>query len=222
MIAPDSTAKYAVGQKPGVTITAQKLSKRFNREWIFRNFDFIFSPGERVAITGPNGAGKSTLLQVLSGHIPQSGGSLAYADDKKIEIGDLFRKISFAASYMELIDEFTLLEQIRFHFNMRPGRKDITANELIEIMYLEKASNKFIGNFSSGMKQRVKLALAFYTDSDIIFLDEPGTNLDQMAFDWYLKQLGNLPPHCLTIIASNNPAEYPQSSKILNIGDYKG
>jgi ABC-type multidrug transport system ATPase subunit len=206
---------------PGVTITTAKLAKRFNREWIFRNFNFTFNPGERVAITGPNGSGKSTLLQVLCGHLPQSEGSLLFADSKEIELETIFKRISFAAPYMELIDEFTLEEQIRFHYSMRQPRNKIDATALMQIMYLEKAAGKTLGNFSSGMKQRVKLALAFYTESDIIFLDEPGTNLDQTAFDWYVKQLQLLPPQCLTIIASNNPLEYPQSTKILNITDFK-
>jgi ABC-type multidrug transport system ATPase subunit len=221
MTAANTHAKDAAGPKLGVTITAEKLAKRFNREWIFRNFDFVFKPGERIAVTGPNGSGKSTLLHVLCGHLPQSQGSLVYADSKVIEADAIFTKISFAAPYMELIDEFTLEEQIRFHFKLKRGRNNLQTSELLQIMQLENAANKFIGNFSSGMKQRVKLALAFYTDSDVIFLDEPATNLDQKAFDWYLNQLRQLPAQSLTIIASNNPAEYPESNKILNIEDFK-
>jgi ABC-type multidrug transport system ATPase subunit len=122
---------------------------------------------------------------------------------------------------MDLIDEFTLKEQIDFHFQLKKVRNNLSTAELIELMYLEKSANKLIGNFSSGMKQRVKLGLAFYSKSDIIFLDEPGTNLDRNAFDWYIRELGKVPPQSLVIIASNNPSEYPMTSQMINISDYK-
>lgn len=220
MITPDS--KTPVVQKPGVTITTENLAKRFNREWIFRKFTHTFNPGEVIAVTGPNGAGKSTLLQVLSGYMPPSEGNLDFAQNGSvIDINDSFRHISFAAPYMDLIDEFTLEEQLRFHFKLKPSRNNITISEMMQVMYLEKSATKAIGNFSSGMKQRVKLALAFFTEADIIFLDEPGTNLDKTAFEWYLKQFSILPSNCITFIASNNPEEYRQATKTLNIADFK-
>jgi ABC-type multidrug transport system ATPase subunit len=71
------------------------------------------------------------------------------------------------------------------------------------------------------MKQRVKLALAFYSTADIIFLDEPGTNLDRQAFAWYIEELAKLPAECLIFIASNNAEEYPSNAEIINLVDYK-
>jgi ABC-type multidrug transport system ATPase subunit len=206
----------------GITITVNELGKRFNREWIFRKLNFCFSPAGIYAITGANGSGKSTLLQVLTGHIPPSSGSIIYQEGNKIIDEDqVFRKISIAAPYIDLIEEFTLLEHLEFHFRLKKIRQNITIADLMQIMYLDNAQNKPIGNFSSGMKQRLKLAIAFYTQAAVLFLDEPGTNLDSNAFDWYLKELAKVPPGGAVFIASNNPAEYPENSKILDIHNFK-
>jgi ABC-type multidrug transport system ATPase subunit len=122
---------------------------------------------------------------------------------------------------MDLIEEFTLFEQLQFHFKLRKCREQRSIAELLDIMYLTAAKDKFIGNFSSGMKQRVKLALAFYTEADMVFLDEPGTNLDRQAFDWYQQELYKLPPDTLVFIASNDEAEYPPDCNIINLMAYK-
>jgi ABC-type multidrug transport system ATPase subunit len=205
-----------------MTITTNGLGKRFNREWIFRKFNYSFQTGEIYAVTGPNGSGKSTLMQVLWGQSLPTSGTLQYHNDgTEIPVTEIFRHISIATPYMDLIDEFTLQEQIDFHFRIKEVRDGFRLNELPEIMYLHAARKKQIGNFSSGMRQRLKLGLAFYTKADIIFLDEPGTNLDKQAFSWYLEQLQIIRTGALVIIASNNPEEYPGAFKIINISDFK-
>jgi ABC-type multidrug transport system ATPase subunit len=200
-------------------IKASGLSKRYNREWIFRGFDYSFDAGCTYAITGPNGSGKSTLLQVLWGQTPPTAGTLDYYSQTstRIDPEGLHLHLAIAAPYMDLIEEFTLEEQIRFHFSLRRLRDGLKPEELPERMYLQDARKKFIGNFSSGMRQRVKLALAFYTHADVLFLDEPGTNLDHHAFDWYLEQLQGVSPHTMVVIASNEPAEYPENASKIDI-----
>jgi ABC-type multidrug transport system ATPase subunit len=204
------------------SITVENLSKRFNREWIFRKLSYTFKSGKTYAITGPNGSGKSTLLQILWGQMPPTAGTIRYEkDQKEIEIDTVFRNLSVATPYMDLIDEFTLIEQLRFHFKMRKQSGNRSMEEMMKEMYLYDARDKYIGNFSSGMKQRLKLALAFFTESDAIFLDEPGTNLDRTAFQWYLNQLQQLPKDRLIFIASNQPDEYPSDAVRVDIMTYK-
>lgn len=203
-------------------ISAKNLSKRFNREWIFRDINFSFGGHNIIAVTGPNGSGKSTLLQVLSGYIPPSAGTITYeVSGKPVASDEVFQHISFAAPYMDLIEEFTLLEHLKLHFRLKRIRYNLSVDELIRRMYLEGARDKYISNFSSGMKQRLKLALAFYTDARIIMLDEPGTNLDSRAFDWYLSELARARENALIIIASNNEKEYPGARYILKMEEYK-
>jgi ABC-type multidrug transport system ATPase subunit len=122
---------------------------------------------------------------------------------------------------MDLIEEFTLAEQIDFHFRMKSIRSGVNKEDLINILYLENSRDKYISNFSSGMKQRLKLGLAFYSAIDVILLDEPGTNLDEQAFAWYLKEFAGLPAQTTVIVASNNKSEYPENAEIINIQMYK-
>lgn len=206
----------------GISISAENLGKRFNREWIFRKLDYTFEPGHTYAITGANGSGKSTLLQVLWGQSPPSAGKVSFRQgDSVIPTADIFRHIAIATPYMDVVDEFTLEEQLRFHFRIRRSRENLSLDDMMERMYLTHARHKAIGHFSSGMRQRVKLALAFYTEADIVFLDEPGTNLDQQAFTWYRTQLAALPASALVLVASNNPEEYPTDARQLSIMGYK-
>jgi ABC-type multidrug transport system ATPase subunit len=155
--------------------------------------------------------------------MPQSAGNVEYLSETNevVAIENIFKNISIATPYMDLIEEFTLTEQLQFHFKLRNSRASLSIEEMIRRMYLENAHNKYISNFSSGMRQRVKLALAFFTEAEIIFLDEPGTNLDKQAFDWYINQLHSLPAQSLVFIASNQPDEYPESAHKINILDYK-
>lgn len=203
-------------------ITVSDLSKRYNREWIFKHLEYQFVSGETYAITGPNGSGKSTLLQVLWGQVPQTSGEIQYKSaGSGIAIDDIFRRISIATPYMDLIDEFTLDEMLQFHFRLKNLRPGVALEDLPEIMYLGHAREKQIGNFSSGMRQRLKLAIAFYTEAEAYFLDEPGTNLDHRAFSWYREELAKLPAGALILVASNNPEEYPENAANLHIMDYK-
>lgn len=206
----------------GTSIEVNGLAKRFNREWIFRKLNYVFQSRRTYAVTGPNGSGKSTLLQVLWGQTPPSQGTLTYETlTGKMAVEDIFTTLAIAAPYMDLIDEFTLEEQINFHFKLRKPRQGLSTERVIENMNLYPARNKQIGNFSSGMRQRVKLGLAFSTQAEMIFLDEPGTNLDKVAFQWYLDELEKVQASALIIIASNDPAEYATANESLNILDFK-
>lgn len=203
-------------------ILIEKLSKRYNYEWIFRNADYKFLSGNTYVIVGPNGSGKSTLLQVLSGMVPPTDGRISYSHRSgAVEPENIFRHLTLAAPYMDLIEEFTLTEMVNFHFSLRRSRGNAGIDEVIKQMRLSHAADKQIINFSSGMKQRLKLGLSFLTESDIILLDEPGSNLDAAAFNWYREQLAALPPDSLVIIASNNPQEYPPSAQLIEIQSFK-
>jgi ABC-type multidrug transport system ATPase subunit len=203
-------------------ITVSGLGKRFNREWIFRDLNYTFEPAHVYALIGPNGSGKSTLLQVLWGQLPPSKGQLKYHyKNIEIPVDEIFKHLTVATPYLDLIEEFTLSEHLRFHFKLKPSRNQMDEKEILDRMKLTHAKDKHIANFSSGMKQRVKLGLAFFTQADLIFLDEPTTNLDLEATTWYHEQLRQLPSACTVFIASNQANEYPSDAHTLNVLDYK-
>jgi ABC-type multidrug transport system ATPase subunit len=209
-------------QNPKFSIKAENLSKRFNREWIFKNLSYTFQSGKTYAITGPNGSGKSTLLQILWGQLPQTSGSLTFSSEEKaIPIEEVFNHVSIATPYMDLIEELTLEEHIRFHFKMRTMRLGLSLEAILDKLYLTHARNKAIANFSSGMKQRLKLGLAFYTEASVLFLDEPGTNLDEQAFNWYQENLNQSTKDRLVFIASNQRNEYPESAEVVMLMNFK-
>lgn len=202
-------------------IKTVNLGKRYNREWIFRNLTVELTDGI-YAVTGPNGSGKSTLLQVLWGQLPASQGTIEYQDgDTSIPLTDIYKKLAIATPYMELIDEFTLTEMVNFHFKFKKYRQELAATKILDWMELSHAKNKTIQKLSSGMKQRLKLGLALSTQASIIFLDEPGTNLDKNAFNWYWNRLMSLPKNILVVIASNQEHEYPENCQKISIPDYK-
>ena len=202
-------------------IEAKDLSKRFNREWIFKNLNFQFTEN-RYAIVGPNGSGKSTLLQILWGQMLPSKGELSYSINNTIITADeVFKHVAIATPYLELIDEFTLTEMVDFHFHFKKPRHQKNTQELLELFELSHAHDKTIANFSSGMRQRLKLGLAFYSQTEFLFLDEPTTNLDKKAIGWYQQHLAGISAETMVIIASNQEHEYPATAVKLDILDYK-
>jgi len=205
-----------------MNITLQNVGRRFNKEWIFRNLSAEFTSGNSYAILGPNGSGKSTLLSVLNGSLSPSEGKISFFIDKtEIPVENIYKYTSLAAPYLELVETFTLKEIIDFHFKFKDFATDLDAKKLISILGLEKAANKQIKYFSSGMKQRTKLALACCADTPILFLDEPTSNLDVQGISWYRELIENFGKERLTIIGSNQLQEYDFCSNHTQIADYK-
>jgi ABC-type multidrug transport system ATPase subunit len=202
-------------------ISIADAGKRFNRDWIFRKFSYQFHQSQHYAITGPNGSGKSTLLQVIAGAIVPSEGVINFEQDgKKLEPENFYTVLSIAAPYLELIEEMTLTEFLDFHKKFKPFR-GIPVKEIIAEMDLSPAADKQIRYYSSGMKQRVKLAQAIFSDTALVLLDEPTTNLDHKGIALYLRLIND---HCkdrTVIVSSNEPGEYSFCEHIIQMSDFK-
>lgn len=153
-----------------------------------------------------------------------SEGNISYQNntiDTKIESENVFKLISICAPYLEIVEEMTSIEFLQFHQQFNPLIGKISIQEIINIIGLEKASNKQIRNFSSGMKQRLKLAQAIFSDAPILLLDEPCTNLDKEGYKLYHQLINDYCKNKLLIICSNEEAEIEFCSERLNIIDYK-
>ncbi len=203
-------------------IRLTKVGKRFNREWIFRNLDFEFHSERSYAITGPNGSGKSTFLQVIAGAATFNEGGIEYfLAGKKIDAEKVYTYISIAAPYLELVEEMTLVEFMKFHSNLKSWLPSFDSKKIISIINLEEAAQKQIRYFSSGMKQRVKLAQAIFSNVPVILLDEPCTNLDEEGIFLYKTLVHD---HCrnrLLIVSSNDIQEYDFCDERIDIKNYK-
>ncbi len=203
-------------------ITLSNTGKRFNREWIFRRLSYEFQPGKNYAITGPNGSGKSTLLQVIAGATLHNEGTIEYNDGQRTTNNEQhYSNISIAAPYLELIEEMTAKEMLEFHLKFKPLIQSLSIEEMLKIVGLENAVNKQLRYFSSGMKQRLKLAQAFFSNTPILLLDEPTTNLDADGIELYHTLINNYTKDRLVIVSSNVKQEYDFCEEVIEIGDYK-
>ncbi len=227
-----------------MTISLSDAGKRYNRDWIFRHFNYHFHSGTSYAITGPNGSGKSTLLQAIGGALGLSEGKLEYkltVDSSQLTGGnqpltaarqpstvnhqlsteEFYRHISIAAPYLEVIEEMTVTEFLHFHQAFKPLLPDLSIKEIIARTGLEAAAHKQIRYYSSGMKQRVKLAQAIFSDVPVILLDEPCTNLDAEGIALYQQLIDDYCRDRLVVVSSNDKAEYGFCKESVNIVQYK-
>jgi ABC-2 type transport system ATP-binding protein len=235
-----------------LNISLQNTGKRFNREWIFRKFNYQFLQGKSYAITGPNGSGKSTLLQIIAGATMHSEGTISWQlaeGNMQLAVGNTqlaidkmqttttnneqqtqnekretrnelaYQQISIAAPYLELIEEMTATEFLTFHSSFKTLTKSFI--EILSAVGLEKAADKQIRYYSSGMKQRLKLAQAFFSNTTVLLLDEPTTNLDEDGIAIYKKLWKENTTNRLVIVSSNDKVEYEECGEVISIGEYK-
>jgi ABC-type multidrug transport system ATPase subunit len=229
-------------------ITLIDAGKRFNRDWIFRHLHYEFNTGCKYAITGPNGSGKSTLLQSIAGAIAISEGTIDYAApaatakpasakpasqasattakpaipaSTAVPPDQAYRYLSLAAPYLSPIEEMTVTEFLDFHKIFKPFLPNLTTPDIIRTVGLETAAHKQIRFYSSGMKQRVRLAQALFSDTPAILLDEPCTNLDVDGIALYRGLIRQYATGRLLVISSNDTQEYDFCEKIINIMEYK-
>jgi ABC-type multidrug transport system ATPase subunit len=199
-------------------ITLIDAGKRFNRDWIFRHLRYEFLPRQHYAITGPNGSGKSTLLQVIAGAVAISEGAVQYSDCPPDQA---YRFLSLSAPYLDLVEEMTAAEFLNFHSAFKPFLPSITLSAILDAVGLVHTEQKQIRFFSSGMKQRLKLAQAIFSDTAIILLDEPCTNLDAEGIALYRGLIREYAASRTVIVSSNDPQEYDFCENRIDIREYK-
>ncbi|RAJ04199.1 ABC transporter family protein [Chitinophaga skermanii] len=203
-------------------ISLNQIGKRYNYDWIFRGVSASFEAGEHYAILGPNGSGKSTLLQVISGHHHHNEGTILYQlGEKPLAQDQFFRFSSIAAPYQELVEEFTLQECFDFHQHFKSFLPGFKSQQIMEIVGLQKAKHKQIRYFSSGMKQRAKLALAIFSNVPVVLLDEPCTNLDAAGIALYQSLIANYCNKRMVVVSSNDIQEYGFCKTRIDITQYK-
>jgi ABC-type multidrug transport system ATPase subunit len=181
-----------------MNILLDNIGKRYNYEWIFRKVNYEFTDAHNYVLLGSNGSGKSTLLQVIAGSLMQSEGEITYLQEQKtIHVDAIYKQLSYAAPYLELLEEFTLIESIEFHAQFKPFYKGLATKDIVQITQLEKSKDKQL-------------------------LDEPTSNLDKKAIDWYQQLVNDYSKNRLIIVASNQQEyEYPFCDKQISIEDYK-
>lgn len=215
-------------------INLSNAGKRFNREWIFRKANLEFNSSNSYAITGANGSGKSTLLQCIGGMLQLSEGGIEYrlqvtgyklqdTSERYVRLKDeeAYKQVSFCAPYLDVIEEMTLIEFLQFHNQFKSFINNLSQENIIEIIGLQAAANKQIRYYSSGMKQRVKLAQTILSDTAIVLLDEPCSNLDLKGIELYHSLINDYCKNRLVIVCSNDEVEYSFCKEKISMGDLK-
>ncbi|MCS4167553.1 ABC-type multidrug transport system ATPase subunit [Sphingobacterium sp. BIGb0116] len=204
-------------------ITLKDIGRRYNNEWIFRHINYTFESGKSYAILGHNGSGKSTFLKVLSSSLTPSAGELIYTyGEEVLSVDQIYQQLSLAAPYVELIEEFTLNELIDFHFKFKNYLPSFDKETVVSLLGLEHALDREIRFFSSGMRQRVKLALACCSASSLVLLDEPTSNLDSAGEEWYMNLIDRAKLKSrILVVCSNQKKEYEFCDETISILDFK-
>ena len=218
-------------------ITLTNAGKRFNRDWIFRHLSYQFTSGKTYAITGPNGSGKSTLLQVIAGAMGVNEGAISYeltvdselltentlpsTVNNQLSTDSIYQFTAFSAPYLELVEEMTLQEFLEFHQVFKPFFQGMKIPLIMETVQLSQSAHKQIREFSSGMKQRVKLAQSILLNTPLLLLDEPCTNLDLDGIELYHRLIRDFASNRTVIVSSNDVQEYHFCEHILDIRDFK-
>lgn len=203
-------------------ITVSQLGKRYNRDWIFRKLDGHWKAGEVIGVSGANGSGKSTLLRVLSGFLRPTKGKINWhINGESIEKSVVYKRVSLAAPYVSIVEELTLPEFLKFHFSFKDRLEGWSDEKIIDRLGFDRIGQRSIIDYSSGMKQRVKLATALFSATELVLLDEPTTNLDEEGKQWFHDLLQLVKRDRLVFVASNEESDFQQCNNRLNMLDFK-
>lgn len=201
------------------SIITEKLTKRYGYNWVIRDFDHTFLSNTVYGISGNNGSGKSTLIKMLCGFLTPSSGTIKYwVSDHSVSNTQIFKHMALAAPYTDLINEFTLPEMLTFHQKFKPFKARLDYKEFEEIIQLSGHKNKSLQHFSSGMKQKIQLALTLLSDTPYLLLDEPTSFLDKSAKKWFENLLNFCSKDRVVIIASNDTFDINLCNQVTYLG----
>jgi ABC-type multidrug transport system ATPase subunit len=198
-------------------ILVKNLAKKFRQEFVLRQFNYTFKSGCSYAITGPNGSGKSTLLQLIAQYTLPNTGTVEISG---VEPDLVYSQITYAAPYVELIEEYTLQEHVELLIKNQYLPASVTIESIEHFIELHPDRYKLIKNYSSGMRQKIKLGFALLSERPILLLDEPTTNFDEQAKNWFFNRLNDQRDK-LIIIASNELSEIEFCSERISMADFK-
>ncbi len=200
-------------------LSFSKLGKKFYHRWIFRNLDCLVSAPTKLVLVGSNGSGKSTLMRILAGQLSPTEGKLSYTlGGKRIPLDKIYRHISWTAPYLDIYPDLNFLEHLRLHFRFKTCLLE-SPEAVIDRLRLSPHKDKKLRYYSSGMLQRAKVGIALFTQSDILLLDEPTSNMDSQNAQRMLELIRTYSKGRLLILASNMDREYEGTEHLLRLDD---
>jgi len=202
---------------PQISFEAKKLTKSFNRRPIFKDISFSLNTGDSVSITGKNGTGKSTLIKIIASVLNQSSGETEMTvASNKIPRDDRNKYVGFVSPYLNLYDEFTGLENLTIISGIR-GARNADIDGALKRVGLYERRKDLLRIYSSGMKQRLRLAFAILHNPLMLLLDEPTSNLDKDGVDVVTAIANEQKSNGILVIATNDEYEKSLCKADLNL-----
>ncbi|MFQ6088231.1 MAG: ABC transporter ATP-binding protein [Candidatus Methanofastidiosia archaeon] len=198
-----------------IKLKVENLSKKFGSKLVFENLSFEIESGKVFGVTGPNGSGKTTLLNILANlESPSRGKVKIFLDEGKKDRNS----IGLVSDSFSLYEELTAYENLKFFSqvrNLKKSKEEIL--ELLNFFSLKGRAEDPLSTFSSGMKQRMKLAFALLSSPQILLLDEPTSNLDFEGVEKVLQILREQRKRGLVVLATNDVRELEWSDEFLEL-----
>jgi len=197
------------------------LTKRYEGRTIINGLDYEFSYGNVVVVTGANGSGKSTLLKIVSGLLNPTRGTVTWTiDGIDYAPRDAMRLLGYVSPEAGLYDRLTAAEHVSFFASLRRIKHDDKWVEaILAKVQLAEYKHLPVGQFSSGMKQRMKLACSLLHKPPALILDEPSTNLDSYGHELLENIVAEQACRGLVIIATNEEREVTKfGQRLLHLG----
>jgi len=200
------------------------IEKKFVTKTIFKKVNLNLKNGSSLALTGRNGSGKSTLIKIIAGLLAATKGKCTLnINGNKTDKGHLYRYTGFVAPYLNLYDELSAYENLEFFTVMKSNGKKADKeyiNSLLERVNLYNRRFDFVKDFSSGMKQRLKLAFSIINSPPLLLMDEPRTNLDTYGIDIAYGIIEEQIKQGILILATNEIEDTAMCAQSLNIEEY--
>ncbi len=200
-----------------ISLSVTSLTKKYNRKTVFEDIQFGHKSGI-LGISGSNGSGKSTLMKCLAGLLRPNSGTIEWKlNGDLLSQTELKDHIGYAAPYISLYEELTVLENLEFLSEVSQQHLNKTdIQQLLSKTETESLKDKFYKSLSTGQQQRVKLASSLIRNPELLFWDEPGSNLDSDGHKLVQRLIHEQKEKgCLVFLASNDPDEIALCDEVL-------
>jgi len=201
-------------------IVLSDISKRYTSNWILKKINYTFESGRIYGVTGHNGSGKSTLMKIISTQLSPTLGKIEFSSEENeiYRTSDLKDRITYAAPYISLLENLSLVELFEFYTTFRKMKNDLSFQDFLELLKYPYKKHQLIKDYSSGMKQRLALAFALFSQSELVLLDEPTSFLDDSAKEWFYQIIQTHRSNSTMIISSNDANDLRFCSDCLHLG----
>lgn len=201
------------------TLEARELSKAFSGPPLFSRLSFLAESGF-LAVKGRNGSGKTTLLKILAALARPSSGSVSVRRADAELSGDARRlAVGWSGPDLAFYEDFTAVENLRFlsRAGGRPAADEDLSRRLDEVG-LAGALDRRVGAFSTGMKQRLKIAFSLLFDPPVLLLDEPMIGLDTDGRAIVERVVAAQRRKGLVVLASNDSRDFLEPDQVVELG----